>query len=111
MSKYKNKKIIVDSFTFDSNLEAKRYGELKLLLKSGIINNLTLQKEFLLQDKFKCNGKTERAIKYIADFYYTDKQGNKYAEDAKGFKTDVYNIKRKLFLFKYPHINFKEIVK
>ena len=109
--KYGNKKTVIDGYTFDSKLEAKRFGELKLFLKQGTISNLVLQKEFELQPSFKSNGKTERAIKYICDFYYTDKQGKEYVEDAKGFKTDVYAIKRKLFLFKYPHISFKEITR
>ena len=109
-SKYGNKKIIVDGFTFDSKLEAKRYNELKMLLKSGAIDCLVLQKEFLLQDKFKYNGKGERAITYVSDFYYT-KNGVEFVEDAKGFKTDVYKIKRKMFLFKYPSINFKEVTR
>ena len=28
---------------------------------------------------------------------------------VQGFKTDVYSIKKKLLLFKYPNINFYEI--
>ena len=50
MRKYGNKKTIVDGFGFDSKLEAKRYNELKMLLRSGVITDLTLQKVFLLQD-------------------------------------------------------------
>lgn len=110
-AKYGNKKTIIDGYVFDSKLEAKRFIELKTMLKLGNISNLILQKKFLLQDSFKYNGKAERAITYVCDFYYTDKQGNEWVEDAKGFKTEVYKIKRKLFLFKYPHIKFMEILK
>jgi len=109
-TKYNNKKTIVDGYSFSSKLEAKHYNELKLLLRAGYISALTLQKAFILQDKFKHDGKTERAITYICDFYYI-KDGKEYAIDSKGFKTEVYKIKRKLFLFKYPHINFQEITK
>ena len=109
--KYSNKKTIVDGFEFDSKLEAKRYNELKMFLRSGSITDLTLQKVFLLQDGFIYDKKKERPITYVCDFYYKDKQGNEIVEDAKGFKTDVYKIKRKLFLFKYPHIIFKEVMK
>lgn len=111
MRKYGNKKTIVDGFEFDSKLEAKRYNELKILLRSGVISDLTLQKVFLLQDGFTYAKKRERPITYVCDFYYKDKQGNEIVEDAKGFKTDVYKIKRKMFLFKYPHIIFKEVMK
>ena len=111
MRKYGNKKTIVDGFEFDSKLESKRYNELKMLLRSGVISDLTLQKVFLLQDGFTYAKKRERSITYVCDFYYKDKQGSEIVEDAKGFKTDVYKIKRKLFLFKYPHVFFKEVVK
>ena len=40
--------------------------------------------------------RTERPVKYIADFVYTDKSGRLVVEDAKGVRTDVYVIKRKL---------------
>ena len=70
MNKYKNTKIVVDNIKFDSNLEATRYKELKLLLRAGEISNLELQPRFLLQDSFKKNGKTYRKIEYIADFMY-----------------------------------------
>lgn len=110
-AKYGNKKTVVDGYVFDSKIEAKRYNELKMLLRSGVVTDLTLQKVFLLQDGFIYANKKERTITYVCDFYYKDKQGNEIVEDAKGFKTDVYKIKRKLFLYKYPHIIFKEVMK
>lgn len=109
-NKYKNKKTIIDGFEFDSKLEARHYSELKLLLKAKVISELTLQKVFLLQDKFKYNGKLERTITYVADFYYI-KNGEEYVIDCKGFRTDVYKIKRKMFLFKYPDVIFEEVIK
>ena len=42
MSKYKNKKVIVDDYIFDSIQESKRYKELKLLLRAGQIQELEL---------------------------------------------------------------------
>jgi len=100
--KYGNKKVIVDGVKFDSKAEAERYRELALLKKAGLIRNLKLQPKFLLQDKFKYNGKTERAISYIADFEYFDVQeGSFVVEDVKGVETEVFKIKRKLFLKQY----------
>lgn len=100
--KYKAKKVIVDGITFDSKKEARRYQELKLLERAGVIKDLVLQPSFLLQDKFEYKDKTEHKIKYIADFKYLDtKTGKVVVEDVKGYKTDVYKIKRKLFLKKY----------
>ena len=97
--KYSNKKTISDGIKFDSRAEARRYKELVLAQKAGIIRDLELQPEFLLQDKFKYNGKTERAVKYIADFKYFDVSKGVYVvEDVKGVQTEVFKIKRKLFL-------------
>ena len=112
MNKYGNKKTMVDGFEFDSKLEAKRYNELKMLLKSGVITDLTLQKVFLLQDGFSYASKKRTTYNICLRFFITKiKKGNEIVEDAKGFKTDVYKIKRKLFLYKYPHIVFREVIK
>lgn len=100
--KYRAKKAIVDGITFDSKKEAGRYQELKLLERAGAIKDLSLQPNFLLQDKFQYKEKTERKIEYIADFqYYVVKDKKWVIEDVKGFKTDVYKLKKKLFLKKY----------
>lgn len=108
-SKYNNKKIEVDGIKFDSRKEANRYTELKLLERVGSIKHLELQPKFLLQESFKHKGKTIRALYYVADFKYFDKKKFKMVvEDVKGMKTDVYKIKKKLFLFKYPEFHFIE---
>ena len=44
--KYRNIKTVVDGITFDSAKEARRYGELKLLEKSGRISGLEVQPAF-----------------------------------------------------------------
>lgn len=76
MNKYRNKKVIIDDYVFDSIQESKRYKELKLLLKAGKISDLQLQPRFLLQDSFKKNGKTFRKIEYVADFMYCQGRQN-----------------------------------
>lgn len=110
-SKYNAKKTVVDGITFDSRKEARRYQELKLMQRSGVIKDLSLQPSFLLQDKFKYQGKTQRKIEYIADFMYWDCVKMCFVvEDVKGMKTDVYKLKKKLFLKKYGEAYyFKEI--
>ena len=102
MSKYNARKTIIDGIKFDSKKEARRYKELKLLEKAGEIKDLQLQPRFTLQEKFKYQGKTERKIEYIADFQYEDiRTGQMIVEDTKGYRTDVYKLKRKLFLKRY----------
>jgi hypothetical protein len=111
ISKYKAVKTIVDGFKFDSKREAKRYAELELLQKAKQIMRLKLQPTFELVKPFEHEGKKFRALTYRADFCYIEiqkiiKMGlgassistSFVIEDAKGFKTEVYKIKRKLLL-------------
>lgn len=103
MSKYRNKKVVIDNILFDSKKEANYYTYLKLLKDAGKIWNLELQKKFILQDKFKLNGKTYRAITYVADFVYEDDKGI-HVVDVKSEvtkKDKVYRLKKKLFAYKY----------
>lgn len=109
-SKYHSKKVKVDGIEFDSKKEAKRYQELKILKSAGVIECLELQKVFELQPSFKKNGKTYRKITYKADFSYFDNEKGKYIiEDVKGFKTEVYKLKKKMFEYKFKDIEIKEI--
>lgn len=101
MSKYLNKKTVIDGITFDSKKEAKRYGELKLLERAGQIDTLSLQPKFtLIPSQRNADGKAERPCVYIADFMYRE-NGKFIVEDTKGFKTPDYVIKRKLMLEKH----------
>lgn len=108
-SKYHAVKTEVDGITFDSKKEAEHYAGLKTLEKAGIINNLVLQPRFLLQEPFMCDGKKERKIEYVADFQY-EQDGKIIVEDVKGEKTQVYKLKRKLFLYRYGgKVEFREL--
>ena len=110
-NKYRNKKIIIDGIKFDSEKEANRYAQLRILLRAGEISELELQKNFvLIPTQRGADGKViERAVKYIADFYYRDNRRNRYVvEDTKGVRTDDYVIKRKLMLYIHK-LKIKEI--
>lgn len=109
MSKYNNKKTIIDNIKFDSKAEANRYIELKMLEKARKISDLELQPKFILQEKYINNkGEKIRAITYKADFCYLE--GNKIVvEDVKGVETKEFKIKKKLFENKYRDIDFRLI--
>jgi hypothetical protein len=111
MSKYGNRKVKVNGHCFDSVAERNRYLILDGLRQQGAIQELELQPKFVLQEGFVHNGKSERAINYIADFKYIDTKTNQtIVEDVKGVATTEYKIKRKLFLNKYGgNLVFKEI--
>ena len=107
-SKYRNKKTYVGDKKFDSLHEANRYKELKMLLMAGEISDLQLQVPYELMPSFKLDGETYRGIKYVADFVYKDKYGNTVVEDAKGMRTDVYKMKRKLMAYVHK-IKIREV--
>lgn len=93
-NKYKNQKITYRGIKFDSQKEAYRYNELKILEDKQVISNLKLQQSFLIVPKQK----GERAVHYIADFTYFQ-DGKFIVEDVKSEitrKNTAYIIKRKL---------------
>lgn len=97
-SKFHNQKVEVDGITFDSKKECRRYKELKLMERAGVIRGLQLQVPYILFDKSKYG----RVVKYVADFVYFDVEKSKtIVEDVKGFKTDVYKLKKRILAEKY----------
>ena len=98
--KYHNKKCEYKGLKFDSLKERNHYIVLEHLEKTGQIKDLKRQVKFELQPSFKLNGKTIRAINYIADFTYI-KDGILVVVDTKGFRTKDYLLKKKLFQYKY----------
>lgn len=125
-------KVVIDNIVFASKREAKRYCELKLLLKAGKISNLELQREFVLlppqYDKpteFYQKGEKkgqpkqgkllERGVSYFADFCYIDTETSDFiVEDTKGYRDPSsaeyakFVLKRKMLLYFYG-IRVKEI--
>ena len=101
-NKYHNRKTVVDGITFDSKGEANRYGELKLLQQAGVISDLVLQPKYVLQPKFRYNGKGIQAITWTADFEYTE-NGVRITEDFKGHETEAFKLRLKMFKHKYPN--------
>lgn len=107
--KYGNKKVTIDNVEFDSLAEARRYEQLKLMEQAGAISDLRLQPRYELQRGFTDSaGVKQRAIVYIADFSYSE-GGLRVVEDVKGKAVAAYLIKKKLFLFKYFDLTFREI--
>ena len=96
MSKYGNRKVVLDGMKFDSQKEARRWAQLKMFDRAGEITGLRRQVAFDLIPSQKGTIRSERPVKYVADFVYFDRSGSMIVEDAKGVRTDVYIIKRKL---------------
>lgn len=100
-NKYGNRRTKIDGFDFDSEKEAGRYAELKMLEKAGAISDLRLQVPFELQPDFYHNGEKIQKIKYVADFVYMQ-DGKQVIEDVKSDGTrnnQIYKLKKKMMLY------------
>lgn len=108
MNKFNARKTVIDNITFDSKKEAKRYGELLLLVREGTITDLSVHPKFVLQEGFKWHGKKIRPVTYEADFMYQE-DGQTVVEDVKGVQTQLFRVKAKMFKRKYPELDFRII--
>jgi len=106
-NKFHAKKTEGDGIIFDSKKEAGRYGELLMESRAGLITGLVLQPVYRIQEAFKRDGETVRAIVYRGDFGYF-RDGRLVCEDSKGVRTEAYKLKRKLVLFRFPDVLFVE---
>jgi hypothetical protein len=113
-SKYGACRAEIDGITFASRREARRYAGLKLRQQVGDIIELTVQPRFPI---FLAGLVTHTApgafaisedrpcltvAEYRADFsYYVAETGEFVVEDAKGFRTDKYRLKKRLVEAQY----------
>ncbi len=99
-----------NGIVFDSILEMKYYRDVICpKMESGEIVKCELQKPYELQPKFIHNDKTVQPIKYIADFYVVYNDGHEEVIDTKGVPDTTAILKRKLFWYVYPSIDYKWI--
>lgn len=107
--KYNARRAEAGGVRFDSQAEARRYGELVLLEAAGAIGDLAIHPKYELQPAFTdSSGKRWAAITYEADFSYTE-DGAPVVEDVKGYETAVFRLKRKLFLKAHPGLTLRVI--
>ena len=90
-SKYRAKPTIVDGIRFMSAKEARRYCELKLLVKAGKISDLKLQ------PRIRCVVNGEKVCDVVCDFFYIDRETFKEIyEDCKGMRLPMFKLKKRL---------------
>ena len=89
-NKYGAKKVKLDGYTFDSKMEAKRYGELKLLEKEGTIENLEVHPLYFIAVR------GIHVCKVILDFRYLVHKITWVYEDVKGHDNALSRLKRKM---------------
>ena len=96
--KYKAKPVTIDGHRFDSQAEARRYSALKQLERAGEITGLELQPVVVLAPGVLVPGEKRKrpALRYVADFAYTDTDGRRVVLDVKGVQTPVFRLKMHL---------------
>lgn len=108
--KYRSQKAERGTIRFDSQKEARRYDELMVMLRGGIITDLRLQPQFTLQESYltEC-GERIRAIRYTADFSYRF-GGKLVVEDVKSAptRTKEYMRNRKMMRSRFG-IDIQEV--
>lgn len=77
---------------YASKREANVAAQLQALQRGRQIKDLKEQVAFEL---LPADGR-ERAVRYIADFTYFDKDGKWIVVDVKGFRTPVYKLKKRM---------------
>lgn len=108
-AKYRNKKVQLGGLRFDSKREAARYQVLKAREAAGEISHLELQPRF----KLRCGDRpvtfdSGRQAVYVADFAYFDGE-KRIVEDAKGFRTPEYKLKRAIVHAMHPAVKIIEV--
>lgn len=109
-TKYKNTKVVIDGHVFDSKKEAKRYQDLKILVKAGQIQDLQMQVVFVLVESVVLDGRKKPDMRYVADFVYCS-DGLKIVEDVKSLATrKLAAYRQKKHLMKSVHnIEIQEV--
>lgn len=108
--KYHNERAERNGIKFDSRKQARRYDELMVMLRAGIISDLRLEPQFTLQESYVTEtGQRIRAVRYTADFSYKF-GGRLVVEDVKSTatRTKEYLRNRKFMRAKFG-IDIQEV--
>ena len=92
-NKYGNKRTFFNGKWYDSAREAGWAANFQAMRDRGLLSNYKEQDRIVLVPR---NGKL-RAVVYVADFTFEETMtGRKRVMDAKGYKTPVYRLKKRL---------------
>ncbi len=111
--KYNAKPVDVDGIHFDSGVEARRWAELRLLERAGVIHDVACHPQYVLVPAFTDGqGKMQRAITFRPDFSYWEdcRPGVTVAEDVKGgtaTMTEASRLRAKLLAWRYPGVELR----
>lgn len=100
-SKYHATRTKVDGITFQSKREARRWQQLRILEAANQIFELRRQVPFPIVIVNLDTGELVTVSTYYADFVYEPLEGGLVIEDAKGFRTETYKLKKRLVEAQY----------
>ena len=91
-----------------SKLEAGHCDKIELMLKAGEFAKVETQVSFPLYAKtdFYGGGGSEKVCAHIVDKLVTYKDGRQEVIETKGFSTDLWALKKKIFEANYPNIKY-----
>jgi hypothetical protein len=101
--KYNNQGNWYDGIYFRSQLELRRYCQLKILMNTGEISGFIIQPRFILQ----IGDENNKAITYSGDFLILNNDGTYIVEDTKGYENQQWQRTYKMFKLKYPNVELK----
>jgi len=96
-----------NDIVFDSELEMKYYRDVICVgLANGSIKECQLQVKYELQPKYKYQNKSIQPINYVADFVITYADDSVMVIDTKGLADATAKLKKKMFHYHYPEVNY-----
>ena len=95
---------------YDSELELKFFKEIvEVGLENGTIKGYKRQVKYELQPKCKYKDENILAIKYVADYVLTYADDSIIVWDVKGQADATAKLKKKMFHYRYPEIDYRWI--
>lgn len=111
-TKYRAQQTEYNGRIYASKFEARVAQDLDLRMKAGEFVKVEAQFRIPLYS-YTANGEQIRLFAYVCDFRCTRPDGTYLLVEAKGFKTDIYKVKRKvlenIWLPDNPGYSFEEI--
>ena len=93
-SKYRNTRTAYNGRVFASKREATHAATLDMLRRAANVRQRVMSVEYQYRMPIFVN--ETKVCEYVADFYVTFADGHQEVQDAKGFPTDIYKLKKKL---------------
>jgi hypothetical protein len=100
---YDTDKVLYDGHKFDSALEKRFYISLRDMKKNNLIKDFKCQVSYEIIPTTKLEGmkRANRKTTYTTDFVVEMEDGREFIIDSKGYSTDVFKLKKKIFEHKH----------